>query len=281
MSRLVVVCVAYGAAELLDQALEALVGALPLLVVDNSSDPAVRAVASAHAALYDDPGTNLGFAGGVNRGVAAAWRDRGPCDILLLNPDAVITAEAAAALHQVLRSEPRLAAVSPALTDTSGRSQRVEWPFPTPRGRWLQAVGLGRRNDRRRDWLVGALLLLRAEALQDVGDFDERFFLYQEETDWQLRATRRGWGMRSVPSVTARHVGAGTSSDSSRRSALFHAGAETYVRKWFGARGWASYRVAALVDAALRSALPGPRGQDARRRLALYARGPRRAAGLA
>ncbi len=62
-----VVVVAYGAADLLERCLAPLAGRLPLLVVDNSSDPAVEAVAKRHGATYIDPGRNLGFGAGRER----------------------------------------------------------------------------------------------------------------------------------------------------------------------------------------------------------------------
>ena len=180
----------------------------------------------------------------------------------------------------LFRSRERTAAVAPLLTGPEG-PQRAGWPFPAPRRLWREAFGLlGTARDDV-DWLVGAALMIRGSAYEQVGPFDERFFLYCEETDWQRRAVLAGWSVRLVPEVTVQHVGAGTSSDLRRREALFHAGQETYVRKWFGVRGWWSYRLAALVAAAGRSVLPGARGAAARSRFRLYVRGPRRMAGLA
>lgn len=277
---LAVVIVAYGSPALLAAALAPLEG-LPTVVVDNSGDTAVEAVVRAAGASYVDPGSNLGFAAGANRGVAAVRDQAGPADVLLLNPDAVLARADVERLHAALHSEQRLAAVAPRLQHPDGTPQRVAWPFPSPRRMWIEAVGLGRLNDRHPDWLVGAVLLVRAEAWDDVGPFDERFFLYQEETDWQRRAVSRGWRLRVVPEVVAQHVGAATSTDVLRREALFHAGTETYVRKWFGDGGWRLYRAAALAGASARGMLlQGPARAGARRRLGLYRAGPRAAAGL-
>ena len=80
-------------------------------------------------------------------------------------------------------------------------------------------------------------MLLRWEALQQVGELDERFFLYGEETDWQRRAAQLGWTAALCPDVVAVHDGAGSSDDPSRREVLFHAAQETYIRKWYGRRG--------------------------------------------
>jgi GT2 family glycosyltransferase len=221
---------------------------------------------------YVDPGRNGGFAAGVNEGLRRRrWPDS---DVLLLNPDAVIQPGSVHALQQVLRADPRLASVGPAQSDETGRRDRVAWPFPTPIRAWVDALRLGRVLRGRDDFVIGSILLLRSEAIDDVGGLDERFFLYAEETDWAFRASRRGWRHLSVPDVAALHVGAGTSSDPARREAHFHASQERYFRKHFGPAGWATARTAQLAGSAVRSVLPGDRGRMARARLSLYARGP-------
>ena len=273
-----VVVVAFGASDLLRQTLEPIAG-LPLVVIDNSSLSAVKAVCDELRIPYVDAGANLGFAAGANLGVRELWSRHGPVDVLLLNPDAVLAEADVHTLHTALHDGPSTAAVAPALSGAHG-PQRPCWPFPAPGRMWREAFGLlgARRDDA--DWLVGAALLLSARAIEEIGPFDERFFLYGEETDWQRRAVLAGWAVRLVPEVTVDHVGGGTSGDPRRREALFHAGQETYIRKWAGPVGWQSYRAAALVAAGIRTPLPGARGASARLRVGLYARGPRRVAGL-
>lgn len=268
------VVVAYGAPALLARALAPLTTELPVTVVDNSGDPEVRRVAETAGARYLDPGANLGFGSAVN----VALRDRRVpgSDVLLVNPDARVSADAARELHRRLRAEPDLAAVGPAQSDEDGTSARVLWPFPTPAGAWRQAVGLGlpRSDDA---FVIGSVLLLRAEALAAVGEFDEAYFLYSEETDWQRRAQDAGWRSAVVPEVHAHHVGAGTSTDPTRRETHFHASQERYFRTHHGVAGWTSARVAVLLGSVPRAVLPGERGRAARLRLGLYARGPLRA----
>jgi len=141
-------------------------------------------------------------------------------------------------------------------------------------------MGLGRIPSSKRS-VIGAVLLLRAEALREVGLFDERFFLYAEEADWQRRATALGWTSAVCDEITATHVGAGTSSDLARRELLFHAAQETYIRKWFGSAGWGSYRLGTVLGAAARAiVLRGTRRSEAARRAKVYLRGPRRSAGM-
>lgn len=268
-----VVVVAYGAAELLARALAPVAGALRVTVVDNSGDPEVRRVAEDAGARYLDPGANLGFAAAVNLGVRSA---RPGADVLLLNPDARVDLAGVRTLHRALRADAGLAAVGPAQVDDDGAPARVRWPFPTPAAAWRQAAGLG-VPETADGFVIGSVLLLRAEALAAVGGFDERFFLYSEETDWQRRAHDAGWRSAVVEDVLAGHVGAGTSTDPTRRETHFHASQERYFRTHHGAAGWASARAAVALGAVPRALLPGDRGAAARLRLRLYLRGPLRA----
>lgn len=266
-----IIVVAYGAPDLLREALEP-IASLPVTVVDNSSLPQIESLCNGLGVRYLDAGRNGGFAAGVNLGLA--HRLRHGADVLLLNPDARIEPEQIARLHAALRADPGLASAAPEQTDAAGHRSRVVWPFPSPANAWLETVGLGRLQGGG-TYVIGAVLLLRAEALAQLGGLDERFFLYAEETDWAYRAHRLGWRHAVVPGVQALHEGAGTSSDPRRREAHFHASQERYFRKHFGAAGWQVARAAVWLGSGLRSVvLPGERGRDARRRAALYRLGP-------
>jgi GT2 family glycosyltransferase len=149
----------------------------------------------------------------------------------------------------------------------------VWWPFPTPWGACVEAIGLGSLR-RREDFAIGSILMLRRDALEQIGPLDERFFLYAEETDWQFRARKLGWTIE-VADVAATHEGGGTGGDPTVREAHFYGSAERYVRKHYGAAGWQIYRLANVAGAAVRGVLlPGERGAAARRRRAIFARGP-------
>ena len=280
MSRrpVVAIVVAYGAPDDLDACLAALARAIPVCVVDNSSSPRVREVATRHSADYIDSGRNAGFAAGVN--IALRHIADPTTDVLLLNPDAIFTSVELHRLTQVLDASPRVGILSPRLEGDNGEPQRVVWPFPSPWRAALEAVGLGSLRASN-TFVVGAVNLMRAECIRDVGLFDEQFFLYAEEADWQRRAAAAGWISALAPDVHAQHRGAGTSTDASTREVLFHSGQETYIRKWFGRPGWQAYRFAVILGAVGRAfVLRGPRRQEAARRARLYATGPRRAAGF-
>lgn len=270
-----VVVVAYGSPEPLRDALEPL-SDLSVTVVDNSSLAETRELVARYGGHYIDAGSNIGFGAAVNLALASlAERGLGRSDVLLLNPDATITAAGVRALAAELYGQPGLACVAPGQTDPSGtRRERVEWPFPSPLASWLVALGLG-RLDRRKGFVIGSILLLNRQALDDVGGFDESFFLYAEETDWQKRAVDRGWRIGFVPTVRGTHVGAGTSSDEGVRSTLFHTSQLVYMRKHFGSVGSLVNRAAVVAGALLRVVVGRGQTRDsALWRLRFYLRPP-------
>jgi len=273
-----VVVVAYHGARELGEALASVGAGRPVTVVDNSQNEDVGEVCAQRGARYVQTIRNLGFAAGANVALRELL-DGDPCDVLLLNPDSTLPEGAVDRLAETLAADRGVGAVAPAaLVRRDGSSQRVLWPFPSPGQAWLEALGLGRLSRSPR-FAVGAVLLLRWEALQEVGLLDERFFLYAEETDWQRRAQARGWRTTVSESVTATHAGGSASDDPSQRERLFYAAQEIYIRKWYGSGGWLSYRLAAIVGAAVRTVvLRRSRRSGAARRLLIYLRGPCRVA---
>lgn len=266
-----VVVVAYGSPNMLAAALDP-VRELPVTVVDNSSLPAIADLCASLGCHYIDPGRNGGFGSGVNVGLA--HRRVPGSDVLLLNPDAAIEVKAIQALQAGLRAYPDVASVGPRQVDESGNPIRVTWPFPSPGGTWLEALGLSRFRPTG-GYVSGAILLLRSEALDELGGFDERFFLYAEEADWQYRAVSAGWRNLVLDSVTALHIGGGTSSDETRRMTHFHASHERFLRKHHGALGWQLARLGQLVGDGLRSLIrTGPTRARLGARARLYLSGP-------
>jgi glycosyltransferase involved in cell wall biosynthesis/GT2 family glycosyltransferase len=266
-----IVVVAYGRPDLLEASLQPVLS-FPVTVVDNSSSPDVATVCQRLGVRYLDPGHNGGFGAGVNH--ALAHRLDPDADVLLLNPDAVIASEDVLLLHRALLADPALASVAPAQVDEAGHHSRVSWPFPSPGRTWLTAAGLGRLGASS-GFVIGSVLLLRREALAQVGQFDDDFFLYAEETDWAYRAHRLGWRHREVTEARALHLGAATSADPVRRETHFHASQERYLRKHFGPFRWQLARGATILGSAARGVvLAGERGREARARAALYVTGP-------
>ena len=270
--NLLAVVVAYGAPELLYQCLTALARAtIPIVVVDNASTEQNRRFVDQLGAGYVDAGTNLGYAAGVNLALERAWD--GTADVLLVNPDAVVARTDVLALADLLATDPLLAAVGPRIEGVDGHPQPPDWPMPSPVQVWLDAFGLG-STYRGRRFVTGTVLLLRARALTELGRFDERYFLYAEEADWQLRAQRAGWRVGVCARATVLHVGAASSSDPALRDQLFQASAEAFARRWYGPVGALSMRVGSVV-AALRRTMIGSDRTTARRFLRLLIAGGR------
>ena len=248
---LMVIVVAYGSEHHLNACLDALGPGIPVVVVDNAGSDRARQMCTMFGADYLRPPANVGFAAAVNLAMTAR-RDPG-LDVLLLNPDARLLPSDLTILCDHLHQSQDLAAAGPRLQDPRGQPQKALWPIPSPWTALASAVGAADRICRRR-FVNGAVLLLRGAAIDAIGHFDERFFLYSEEADWQLRALRAGWKVTVVEESVATHLGAGTSSDPARRELLFNASAERFIRKWYGWFGWQVFRTASVL-AALRRLL--------------------------
>jgi N-acetylglucosaminyl-diphospho-decaprenol L-rhamnosyltransferase len=174
---------------------------------------------------------NDGFATGANAGVAttgAPW-------VLLLNPDAWPLGDGVATLLSCAQGDPRAGALGPLLVDADGRPARSTIRPPLSPGalavwaalpkRVSRAYGLWRRatghrsGDRVRsgEFLQGAALLLRREAFDAVGGFDEDFFMYGEDADICSRLRAAGWAVELCPDATFLHVGGGSSAGAGPR----------------------------------------------------------------
>jgi N-acetylglucosaminyl-diphospho-decaprenol L-rhamnosyltransferase len=196
----------------------------PVVVVENGDPEAARAALEG-AGLADRvplvvPGRNLGYGAGANRGVAAT----APTEyVLVCNPDLVVHPGAVAALARALDDEPSWALVGPRIVDPDGRVYPSVRRFPS----MLDAVGhallaLFRPDNRfsRRyrpldaggddragaDWVSGACFLARRSAMEDLGGFDESYFMFAEDMDLCWRAHRAGWGVGVEPSAVVTHA---------------------------------------------------------------------------
>jgi N-acetylglucosaminyl-diphospho-decaprenol L-rhamnosyltransferase len=163
---------------------------------------------------------NLGFAGGVNRAAASA---RSPL-LLVLNSDARLRRGALDLLVRFLDDHPRVALVGPALRYPDGRPQASAFRFPGLIQVLLDLYPLPRLMESRLngrvhatmpvaiDHPLGACMLIRRTAWDEVGPLDEGYFMYVEEIDWCRRAGQRGWQIWHQPqAVVVHHGGASTS----------------------------------------------------------------------
>jgi GT2 family glycosyltransferase/glycosyltransferase involved in cell wall biosynthesis len=265
-----VVVVSYNTRDLLARTLEALQAQrgvrFELLVVDNGSrDGSAELVRERWPdATLLALGENAGFARANN---LAFGRCRGEF-VLLLNSDCFLHPGALATLVAGAKRHPAAAAVGPRLLNVDGSLQRSAWPFPRPARLVLEAFALHRPlarlglmedlrlwahdEERAADFLIGACLLIRREALAEVGGFDESFWLYGEEADLCRRLSRRDWDVVLVPDAVATHVGGASSDRSTERLRHFYRGQKRFLRRHGGVAAWPIARLALLVGSALR-----------------------------
>jgi N-acetylglucosaminyl-diphospho-decaprenol L-rhamnosyltransferase len=212
-------------------------GADEIVVVDNAStDASHRAVTEADAsARWIETGRNLGFGRAANRGVVAATHDL----VAIMNPDAVVEPGALKALVDVLDAEPAIAAVGPRVDNPDGSWYPSARAFPSLTDAlghaFLHYVSPDNRFSRRYklldwdhdtardvDWISGTFMLVRREAFESVGGFDEAFFMYVEDVDlcWRLRA--KGWRVRYEPAARVVHAIGGSSEGAPYRMIVAH-----------------------------------------------------------
>jgi GT2 family glycosyltransferase len=221
MAEVSVVVVTWNALPWVERALESVRGNETIVVDHGSTDGTVELVRERFPDVRLIQQENKGLGGGSNAGMRVASGDW----FLLLNADAWATAGALERLVAFAEGHPEAAVVGPKLRFPDGRLQRSVRGFPTlwrlateylflrklaPRSRALNAFyGDGFRYDRplEAEFLMGAVLLVRREAADTVGLFDEDFFMFSEETDWCYRFRQAGWKVLFTPDAEFVHVG--------------------------------------------------------------------------
>lgn len=198
--------------ELLLACLESLEGAgAEIVVLDNASeDGSVAAVRERFPAVRVIPQEFRAGFGANHNTVIRVTRGR---YVYVLNEDTTAGDWGFDRLVAYLDAHPRVAALGPRLVYPDGRQQDSAWRFPTPFVTTVGLATLGKVGVKQShgsaphpvDWVMGAALLLRREALAEVGLFDEGFFLYSEEVDLQLRLRQAGWEVHYFPGATVVH----------------------------------------------------------------------------
>lgn len=225
MTRVSTVVVTHNSGAVIGQCLNAVVErSAEIVVVDNASDDSTVKQLQLYrqVRIVANP-SNLGFAAAANQGIRAASHRA----VLLLNPDTTLDSPLDSMLDACLSKG--VGAVGGLLTGENGAPQHGfnVRRFPTPVCLSLEALGVNAlwennpANRRYRyggfDYLratdveqpAGAFLMIRREAFDAVGGFDERFFpVWFEDVDFCKRLHEAGWTIRYTPAARARHQGA-------------------------------------------------------------------------
>ena len=215
------VVVTYDALPWIERCL-ASIDRAPAVVVDNGSrDGTVELVRERFPEVRVVESENLGLAAGWNVGIRQAESRY----VLLLNADAWLVGDALSRLVAFADSRPEAAIVGPRLLNPDGTLQRSVRGFPTlwrlateyfflrklaPRSSALNAFyagGFEHDEVREAEFVMGACMLARREAIEEVGLLDEDYFLFSEETDWCFRFREAGWQVVFFPGAECVHVG--------------------------------------------------------------------------
>lgn len=243
---------------------------IKVIVADNSPTPATLRMLADETDVFAFPtGGNLGYAGAIN----AAMTEAGSADAyLVLNPDMRVRPGSVAALRGRMSSS-GAGVVVPLLLDDDGTvypSLRREPSVSRALGDavmgsklpgrpgWMSEIDFDTESyahPHKVDWATGAALLIRADVAERVGNWDEEYFLYSEETDFLHRVRATGSEVWFEPHARMVHC-RGASGSSPALDALLAANRIRYVHK-FRPMGYArAFRAAVLLSALLRTPLP-------------------------
>lgn len=249
---------------------------IEVTVVDAASDdgsaemvraefPGVKVIASPE---------NLGYARGNNLGLRAATGRY----VLILNPDTEVMGDALAQMLAYMEANPRVGVLGPQVLYPDHTLQSTRRRFPSLavavfESTWLQPLAPRRLLDRYYardlpddaisdvDWVVGAALVVRREACEQVGGFDEGFFMYSEELDWCRRMRAAGWQVVYFPPARIVHHAAKSSAQVPAATHIrFNASKVRYFRKYHGALAGEILRGYLLGHFALQLALEWGKG---------------------
>ncbi|HEV2427581.1 MAG TPA: glycosyltransferase family 2 protein [Acidimicrobiales bacterium] len=218
MERVAAVVVDYHAGEALGACVDSLRenGVSEVVVVENGATGTAQAALAGRGARLVEPGVNLGYGRGANRGAAEAPPSR---YLLISNPDLVVHPGAVAALCGHLDDHPDVGVAGPRIERPDGSTYPSHRVFPNV---WLAGAHalLGSwwpgnpatvayrsaRPDGGVDWVSGAFMLFRREAFDAVGGFDERYFMFAEEMAICWALGRAGWRVAAVEGAVVTHV---------------------------------------------------------------------------
>jgi GT2 family glycosyltransferase len=260
-----IVIVSWNTVQLLKQCLDSIYANPPgctfeIWVVDNaSSDESVSMLRSGFPDVHlIDNHENMGFAGANNQALKLCQGSF----ILLLNPDTIVKPHSLEQLIIVLRSQPQVGGIGPRLLNGDTSFQPSCYPFPTlTREFWrlfyldkivpygiYDSLKWDQSKPRDVDSIQGACLLLRKEVLDQVGLFDESFFLYSEEIDLCYRIKRAGWRLLWLPEASIVHLGGQSSKQVATKSFLnLYQGKVLFFRKHYGRTNAFLYRCLLLA----------------------------------
>ena len=225
MTDVAAVIVNYNARELLLTCIRSLraEGVADIVVADNASvDGSEAAVRAADPNVdYHQTGGNLGYGTGANRG--AATLDAGIEYLLVLNPDTEVEPGTVKALREALDQDPKRGIAAPRIEEPDGTLYPSARTFPNlvdsighaflgmfmpnnPFTRRYRMLDWDHAEPAEVDWVSGSCFMIRRETWNDIGGFDESYFMYAEDVDLCWRAHKAGWKVVYEPGALVVHI---------------------------------------------------------------------------
>jgi N-acetylglucosaminyl-diphospho-decaprenol L-rhamnosyltransferase len=186
-------------------------GDLDITVVDNGSTaPGVHAATEqlTGCTVIFNPG-NAGFGAANNRGARTSHGEL----LLFLNNDTLVYTEILTHIESYFSQTPACGAAGLQLLNPDGTVQYSTGRFPTVWSEWRMSRRhdlYKRENTVRRDWVSGAALVVRRRVFEEVGGFDERYFMYFDDVDLCARIASAGHEIHYIPVVRVEHLGGGS-----------------------------------------------------------------------
>lgn len=268
----VLVVVSYNSSHVIGGLLDTIPAALSgltadVVVVDNDSTDDSRDVLRARSDCRLVESTNVGYAGGVNRGVAEATLSD---IVIVLNPDVRLQPRSLRTMADILRRTgasivaPRLMAANGDLALSLRREPTIPRALGLTFTRWpwlseYVSDATAYESPRGFDWAVGAVLGFTRECFDSLGGWDASYFLYSEETDFCLRARDQGLRSWYEPTAVTLHIGG-----ESGRSPQIYAMQVVNRLRLYSRRHSSRRAYVYLLLLVLREALRAPRSADAR-----------------
>jgi GT2 family glycosyltransferase len=241
-----------------------------VIVIDNASqdDSALMLKNRFPDVILIENEANLGFAIANNIGVDQA----NGRFILLLNSDAFVHANAVETLVRSMEAMPDTGASGCRLYYEDGQLQRTAYSFPTVLTELWTAVGLDKLFPKSRvfgkyrmtywdlddirevDYVMGACLMLRREALEQTGALDENYFMYSEEVDLCYRLKRAGWKVRFISTASATHIWGGSSRLVQDAETIYrlYSSRMKFFRKFYGSLRTYLYKIVLVIHSSIR-----------------------------
>lgn len=263
-----IVIVNFNTKDLLRRCLESILATtktlyLRIIVVDNASGDGSGEMVKKEfpEAILIENKENIGFAGAVNQGVRSLKAEF----TLLLNPDVEVKEGAIERMYRFIKERKEAGIIGCRLTYPDGAYQPSCRRFPNlivsifdifpinlwfPENRWIREYNYNYeefKNPVEVEWVSGAVLMMRYDIFEELGGFDEGYFIYSEEMDFCKRLRDKGYKVYYLPNAEIIHHRGASTKETSVRQVDYYKSLYRFFRKYYGLKKSLPLRIAILI----------------------------------